>query len=70
MMTQKQKIKYHLETYGKITSMQAFSRYRITRLSARIYDLRQDGMNIINNHIRKKNLDGEPSNYDEYILVR
>ena len=70
MKTQKEKIKEHLLDHGKITSMQAFRKYHITRLSARIYDLRQDGMNIDNRHISKKKRNGERVNYDEYILVR
>lgn len=32
----------HLQKYGRITSMEAISKYRITRLAAVIYDLRDE----------------------------
>ena len=67
-MTQKQKVKKHLEKHGKITSMEAFRRYNITRISAIIYDLRhEDGLDIDNVHISKKNKKGEWVHYDEFV---
>ena len=67
-MTQKQKVKNHMEKYGKITSMEAFRRYNITRISAIIYNLRHDdGLDIDNIHISKKNKDGEYVHYDEFV---
>jgi hypothetical protein len=40
MRTQNQTILNHLRRYGKITTWTAIERYGITRLSGRIYDLR------------------------------
>ena len=45
-MNQNQKILNHLKEHKKITSYEAFKKYRITRLSARIHDLREQGHNI------------------------
>ena len=45
-MSQKQIVKRHLERYGSITSWTAYSRYHITRLAGRIYELVKDGMKI------------------------
>lgn len=45
-MSQNQKILNHLKEHKKITSIEAFEKYRITRLSARIHDLREQGHKI------------------------
>lgn len=45
-MNQKQLILRHLRDYGHITSYEAFTEYGITRLAARIHDLRADGYRI------------------------
>ena len=66
--SQKQKVLDHIRKYGKITSLEAAIRYKITRLSARIYELRHDdGYDIQNRRITKKT-DGEYVTYDEYYL--
>lgn len=44
--TQNQTILEHLLTLGPITSREAIRGYGITRLAARIYDLRRDGVVI------------------------
>jgi len=44
--SQKTKIKEHIEKYGYITPIDALGRYGCFRLGARIFDLRNDGMNI------------------------
>ena len=47
MKSQNEKIKKHLKKHGSISTWTAFTRYRITRLSARIWDLRNlFGMSI------------------------
>jgi len=45
-LSQNEQIKNHLLKSKSITTFQAFVKYRITRLSARIFDLRDNGMNI------------------------
>lgn len=67
-MTQKEQIIRHIKKYGKITSIEAVYRYRITRLSARIYELRHDdGYLIGQKHIKKKQ-NGKTIQYDEFFL--
>ena len=53
-MNQNQKILNHLKEHKKITSYEAFEKYRITRLSARIHDLREQGHNITSDMIYSK----------------
>lgn len=54
MQTQKEKVKRHLERGLKITSWDAIVQYHITRLSAYICELRQEGMNIITDYETNK----------------
>ena len=53
--TQNKRILEHLKEHGKIDPMQALKQYGSFRLSARIYDLRQDGHNIQKFSKRLKN---------------
>ncbi|KKN76959.1 hypothetical protein LCGC14_0364510 [marine sediment metagenome] len=46
-MTQKNKIKQHLKKIGSITPLDALDLYDCFRLGARIWDLKEEGMNII-----------------------
>ena len=55
----------HLEDIAPITSLEAFEKYRITRLSARIHDLREQGENIQTEIVKGK--DG--TRYAKYWLV-
>lgn len=66
-MTQNEKVLAYLREYGSISSMEAFRVLGITRLSARIYELRERGYMIDNKPIRKKN-GGEYVHYDRYVL--
>ena len=45
-MNQTQQVKQHLMSGRSITSYQAFELYGITRLSAKIHELRKAGMDI------------------------
>lgn len=45
-MTQSEQVLDYMREHGGITSMEAFSKLGITRLSARIFDLRKAGENI------------------------
>ena len=55
MMTDSQtkKIKKHLEDGKTITAIEALNDYNCFRLSARIHDLKQQGMNIQRENVRK-----------------
>ena len=45
-MNHNQLILNHLQKHKTITTLEAFELYGITRLSARIYDLRESGIKI------------------------
>ena len=65
MKTQKDKIKWHLLHFRKITSWEAIRTYNITRLGAIIPQLRQEGFNI--ESVLKPTACGK-SHYAEYVL--
>ena len=67
--TQQKKVLKHLHYYKNgITSFQAFKLYGITRLSAVIYDLKKNGIEIEMERIPKKNEDGTVTRYGRYFL--
>lgn len=47
MYPQTRKVLAHLEQRGSISPLEAFGTYRITRLAARIKELRDVGFNIV-----------------------
>ena len=61
-MSQEKKIISYMEKNGSITTMEAFQKLGITRLSGRIFDLRQKGYNIV------KEMSGGDPNYAIYSL--
>ena len=66
--SQNEKILNYLRKNKKgITSMKAFWRFRITRLSARIYDLREKGKHIIT--VREANIFND-GYHARYVLVK
>ena len=68
-MKQADKILQHLNEYGNISSLVAFRNYRITRLSAVIYDLRKRGIKIDSVPLSYPNNDGTVSTYAMYTLT-
>lgn len=46
-MTQKQKVLNHINRLGSISPAEALRDYQITRLAARIGDLKKDGHDIV-----------------------
>ena len=63
--TQENQILNHLKKHKFITSWEAIQEYRITRLSARIYELREKGHNIIT-----KNVSENVKRFAEYSLIK
>lgn len=61
-------VEKHLNKKGSITSWEAFEKYGITRLSAVIYILRQDGQNIKSISTTKKNRYGHSVTFSTYTL--
>ena len=66
--TQNADVLWHLYNRDSITSMEAFSEYNITRLSARIYDLRRMGYAIEGKPASRKNARGKTVHWTEYRL--
>lgn len=69
-MTQCDRIVEYMERYGEITQVQATIDLGITRLAARIFDLREMGYEIENVAHKGKNEFGEPIRYVGYRLIK
>lgn len=67
METQDLIVLRHLKQHGHITSWEAITKYHITRLSAKIYNLRQLGYHI--NSVYEQN-EETGANYVRYFLIR
>lgn len=65
---QKQEVLRHIKKYGSITSMKAFEKYGITRLSAIIYILRRE-YEIVTIMRTSVNRYGNEVNFAEYRLA-
>lgn len=63
-LTQEDKVLAYMQQHGSITSWDAFVNLKITRLSGRIYDLREQGYDIDMNY--EKNAEG--ARYGVYTL--
>lgn len=70
--TQKQRVKEHLEAFGSITDLEAFNDYRIRRLAAVIFLLRNDDppMDIETEWKKGKNKFGEKTRWGKYTLKK
>ena len=69
-VTQTDIVLSHLQSCSGITSYEAFEKYGITRLSAKIFILREKGYKIINRNIEHINKQGEKTHFVEYRLVK
>lgn len=67
-MNQKEMILSHMQKHGGITAAEAMSQYGVARLSARIWDLRHDGVKIINDRQKSRNRYGKAVTFDRYRL--
>ena len=64
-----EKVLEHLRTYGCITSLEAIEKYKATRLSAIIFNLRKRGLKIETIDIPFVDSYGTKSIYGKYVLV-
>ena len=64
-----EKVLEHLHTYGCITSLEAIEKYKATRLSAIIFNLRKRGLKIDTIDIPFVDSYGTKSIYGKYVLV-
>lgn len=67
--SQREAILFHLQEVGFITTFEAFVEYGVTRLSARIFDLRQEGFEIEGEELTKTNRFNHTCRYYKYFLV-
>lgn len=68
--SQEDAVLYHMEQHRSITSLEAIELYGCTRLSAKIYDLKRAGKNIIRKMEKAKNRFGHTVCYARYFLVK
>lgn len=68
-MTQCERILRHMQDYGGITQAEAFTEYGISRLGARIYDLKAAGARIKSETVTGRNRYGEPISFSRYSLA-
>ena len=68
MVTKTQKVLDYLKKGKKITSWEAITKFRATRLSARIFNLKEKGYPIKSELVYDVDSDGEPIKYSEYWL--
>jgi hypothetical protein len=67
-MSQMDRVLSHLKSYGSIQPLGAWRDLGIYRLSAVIYDLRQEGHKITTRRVEVVNRFGEPALIAEYSL--
>lgn len=60
----------HLIKFGSITPMEALSEYGCMRLGARIWDLRDDGIEIETEMVKAKNRFGKDIRFAKYSLKK
>ena len=70
-MTQKEMIIKYLNENGSITTYESYSKLFITRLSARIYEIKHKyGIEFDEEWVTKKNIYGKICSFKKYILKR
>lgn len=68
-MTQEQRVINYIREFGSITTKDAFNDLGITRLSAKIFNLKKQGYEIKDNFEQGKDRYGETTNYKRYYLA-
>lgn len=67
--SQKSEVLKYMTSHAGITSIQAFEKFGVTRLSDIIFRLRKDGYDIETEDITTKNRYGHSTTYAKYRLV-
>lgn len=68
-MNQQKRILEYMKAHGGITAAEAFRDLGVMRLSARIKEMRQDGVDIIAQRMEGRNRYGETVHYVRYKAV-
>jgi hypothetical protein len=69
-MTQAEKILDYMERHGSITPLEAVNELGVMRLGARIFDLKESGIEIVTERVTEKNRFGEVCNFARYRLEK
>ena len=69
-MTQCEKIIEYMDTFGSITTYEAFIDLGIARLASRICDLKKEGWPIVSETVTTTNRYGEKIHYAKYKIKR
>lgn len=67
-MTQKEMILKYMKRHGSITTLESMKKLLILDLQSHIRDLRNEGYNITDKYITKKNIYGIRSTFKRYYL--
>ena len=67
--TQEERVLEYMKKFGGITSLEAFQDLGITRLSAKIFNLKKQGYNIISETKQAKNRFEETTYFKRYMLA-
>lgn len=68
-MNQQTRILNYMNKHGGITAAEAFQNLGVMRLSARIKEMRQDGVNIITQRMEGRNRYGETVHFTKYKVM-
>lgn len=68
-MTQRDRVLEYMKDFGTISSWQAYADLGITRLSARIYELKERGYMIGKEKVKTINRYGKPVTFDKYRIL-
>ena len=67
-MTQAKRVLDYLESGNTITTLNAFNELGITRLAARIYELKEEGHDVKSKRIKVTNRYNEQCSVSEYFM--
>ena len=67
-MNQKERVLDYMKKFGGITEREASRKIAVDRLSARIYDLKEDGYEIVTEWVKGKNRYGQKVRFKKYML--
>lgn len=68
--TQADRVLRYMNEFGSINTLEAFKDLGVTRLSARIFELKDKGYTITSTRKTAKNRFGENCSYSEYRLIK
>lgn len=69
-MSQREMIVEYMNRHGSITAAEAFNNLGVSRLSARIKELRDSGLVIISESVVAKNRFGKKVRFDRYRVKK